>query len=590
MLERNQQVEVHEKEPLFNDVSLGLMHSRGILDEGESLDTFIEETVTALSDIDSSLHGESDIEFSDRVRQHLYDGVFVLGTPVMQSLRRTGEATAACTVLNVSDPSGKLDLNKFMRESSIALSDAVGTGYDLSGLEDPNEALLLMNDALDGLNDTLIGQNKRPVASMATLRADHPKIHEFIRTKRDADFARWRFNISVFVTEELFEKAEADSPWELKDADGNIVESISARTLLREMAESAWYCGEPGILFKDRIDQDNPTPQWEYTSTAPCAEVAMASGEACQFSYINVGNLLTEDDNPIDFDTKNFGYAVEDMTRLLDAVVEKTITNQGALGFPLVEAKRRIGVGITGFADLLVKLGHAYDSPEATVLATQISELLDYHSKLSSVNLAKVRGAFPAFQQSRFTDLEWVQRKYGRMTGIIPTDSWDELYATIHSDGIRHASTTSMPPTGTSSVLVNSSKSLEPNFDLLDNQGEPKAQVREALSRHPDQELAQYVLSHIIEHNGMVKDEAILDNMSWLKTARQLGYLAHLDIQVAFQQYLDESVSKTINMPAHATVDDVLTALTAAYKGGLKGVALFRDGCLQERTPTQVAE
>lgn len=564
---------------LYTQASEDLMRQRGIIQAGETVTSSLERTVGALVELDDELAGGRDEQFVHTVVDYVNDGTIVFGTPVMTNAGRPEAITAACTVLPVEVEQGRVNLQRFYADSEAALDKAVGTGYDLSGLERPAEALLELNGALDDINTRLLQHNQRPVASMATLRADHPGIVEFIRTKREADFSKWRFNLSVFLTEDLFEAASSGQPWELKDSDGKVVDTINADELLTQIADCAHYCGEPGILFKDRIDSDNPTPQWEYKSTAPCAEVAMAEGEACQFSYINVAELVSADGA---FDQEKFGSAVRTMTRLLDASVEHTVRNSHSFSLPLVEQKRRIGVGITGFADLLINLKMPYDAPDASHLAAQISEALDFHSKAESVTLAQQRGTFPAYGLSRFLDTEWVRRKMPYSTGAVSPDQWEALFAEMEQHGIRHASTTAMPPTGTSSAIVGSSKSLEPLFALTDHHGVVSRVVREALSRSDNPGIRE-VLGHITVAKAAMLDSEALDLVPYLRTARQVDSQAHLDVQAGFQSFLDESLAKTINLDNSATVGDVKAALWSAYTSRLKGITVFRDNCLAER-------
>lgn len=305
----------------------------------------------------------------------------------------------------------------------------------------------------------------------------------------------------------------------------------------------------------------------------------MAAGEACQFSYINVAFFAAA----TGFDTEGFGEAVRVVTRLLDASVEYTIRNHGALLLPLVAQKRRIGVGITGFADLLIRMGVPYDSRAAVDVAAQISELLDYHSKAESVELARARGAFPAFRVSRFLVPEWRARKLPRSTGVIAREDWERLLSAISHVGIRHASTTAMPPTGTSSEIVGSSKSLEPYFALTEQQGKVHRVVREALRNHPDQDVAAKILETLTDGESASLDSAALAHIPYLETARQISPWAHLAIQAGFQRFLDEAMAKTINLPESATPGDVLQSLWMAYRYHLKGLTVFRDNCLENR-------
>jgi len=564
---------------LYTSVSEELMQSRGIIRDNETIERSLSRAITALLDHDTTLYGTVDFGFQDDVIKLINKGVLVLGTPILTNAGRPRKAVAACTVLPIHTREGRVDLEQFYYESFNALDNAIGTGYDLSELDRPATALEELNEALNRINAKLLANNQRPVASMVTLRGDHPDVVNFIRAKRNVDFSEWRLNTSLFVDSGLFEAAAIDQLWQLKDHDRKVVGEIPTVELIREIADCAHYCGEPGILFKDRIDNDNPTPHWPYKSTAPCAEVAMAEGEACQFSYINLGILVNELG---EFDYNEFGQAVRILTRLLDASVEHTINQYDNIQLPLVQEKRRIGVGITGFADLLVRLKIAYDEPAAVVIAAQISEALDYHSKAESVELSKSRGPFPAYHVSRYLDPEWLRRKYPSSTGIIKHQDWEKLYGDIEKYGIRHSSTTAMPPTGASSIIVSSSKSLEPHSALTDQHGSLFWSVREAIetTTHLDTQRAMGELSIA---NAILSDSSLIE-LPYLRTACQIDADAHIAIQAGFQKYLDESVSKTINLKNSSTVDDVLSILWSAYYYRLKGVTVFRDGCLTERS------
>lgn len=572
---------------IYDEQTAELMRVRGMLQDGEGVEEALNRTIHSVCETDAYLMGKEEVDgsFLDRVRHFTSKGIFVFGTPVLTGAGVEGRVTAACTVIHLSTESGQVVNDRFYNESKAALDNAIGTGYDLSGVEDPVFALSVLNKTLDGINTDLVERHKRPVASMATLRADHPEILNFVSAKREADFSEWRLNISVFVTEELFDRAARGELWTLRDSQGAQAGHIEAADLLDAIADSAHYCGEPGILFKDRIDDDNPTPQWQYESTAPCAEVAMAAGEACQFSYINLGLLTATDisSGEVTFDQDLFTEAVRDMTRVLDAVVEQTIQNQSDISLPLVEQKRRIGIGITGFADLLVRLRIPYDDPRAIKLSGHISELLDYYTKRSSVELAKKRGAFPAFDESRFRDREWLARKMHNATGAVELSAWEELFEDIQTHGLRHASTTSLPPTGTSSTMVKSSKSLEPHFMLTAGEGVVYPSVEDTLANEEDQQLAVHVGGLIV--SSVVDLPAdIIEKLPYLKTARQISPRDHLRAQAAFQSFLDESLAKTVNLPEGSTVSDVRDILNDAYGLGLKGITVFRDNCLAQRS------
>lgn len=557
------------------------MKKRGILRDSETIDDALNRVLSALIAIDRELNGDRiDEAFEEKLIELVSDGSLILGTPILTNAGRASQVTAACTVLPIKLKNRKADYDFFSLRSYDMLGSALGTGYDLSTIDDPVEALIQFNHILNDIDMEFKKKNKRPVASMATLRADHPRILEFIRAKRNVDFFQWRFNISIFLSDALITAAKSKQMWPLKDNEGIVVGEINAAELIHEIAQCTHFCGEPGILFKDRLERDNPTPQWSYQSTAPCAEIAMAAGDACQFSYLNLANFVSD----ASFNTEKFAEAVHILTRFLDSSVEYTLKNQSEAGLdlPLVYEKRRIGVGITGFADLLIKLEIPYDDSNAILLTQKISELLDFHSKKSSVELAKARGKFPSYDNSRYLDPEWIRRKSSKMTRVIPSEDWDELYAEILQYGIRHATTTAMPPTGTSSTIANISKSLEPHFSFKDYSGDIISIIIDVVEKTFDPEQRTEVFAQL-NQNGTFSEEICL-HKPFLKTACQIDPSAHIAIQAGFQLFLDDSISKTVNLDQRATVSDILDIIYQSYEMGLKGLAVFRNNCLSERS------
>ncbi|MFC4018687.1 hypothetical protein ACFOW4_12155 [Micromonospora sp. GCM10011542] len=528
-------------------------------------------------DVDEKLNGGPDDEFREQVNSFISRGILAFGTALLANAGHSDDPTASCTVLRLPTAARSVDLATFAHVSYDALSRAVGTGYDLSELDRPDVALGALNATLDGINDQLVARERRPVASMATLRVDHPRIRDFIRAKRDVDFAGWRLNLSVFVTEALFVAAAQGRSFPLVDQHDRRVASVDAAQLIDEIAENAHHCGEPGILFKDRIDTDNPTPQWPYLSTAPCAEVAMAEGEACHFGYVNVAAMAREGR----LDTALFMTAVRVVTRILDAAVEMTVQHADDGLFALVGTKRRIGVGLTGFADLLISLRISYDSPEAVALARALAEMADFASKAESVLLAQQRGPFPAFRESRYQDPAWLRRKVKRSSGAVPAEEWEALFEAAGQHGLRHATTTAMPPAETPSAIVGSSTSLEPHLSLLDPTGHFPPAARAELVR-------QFGLATVLRFESDLggADQAVAGVAGlppYLRSAGHISPRAHLAVQGGFQSFLDESLSKTVNLPQSATVADVRDLLWMSYEAELKGLAVFRDNCLTSR-------
>ncbi|RKZ42518.1 MAG: hypothetical protein DRQ49_01540 [Gammaproteobacteria bacterium] len=570
-----------------------LMQERGIKRPNEKIEDVFRRVIVSLVHEDLQLDNTCTIDagFLEQLLFFTNKKIIVYGTQILTHVGREEAFTAgACTVLSPTDEHGEIDFESFAEVSRRALNMGIGTGYDLSRTHFSLNLLRRISSYLYEKDHELRNKNKRPSASMITLEATHPEILRFISAKNTADFSKSRFNISVFVTEELFERAQNNESWGLINSNGKMINTISAKYLLLQIAKSAHYCGEPGILFKDRFERDNPTPQWKYISTAPCAELAMAKGDLCHFSYINLAGLVNKYSNDLVFDFASFGKAVSVLVRLLDAAVQMTINNGNDIA-ELSSLRRRIGVGITGFASLLIKLDIPYASKEAIRLAEKISEYLDFHAKKASMLLAKRRGAFPAFMNSKYTEPEWVKRKHCHRTGILAEEKWEELYHNIQEWGMRNASTTVFPPAGTSSQIANISTSFEPYFSLVDYRMNDSGTLipvipeeiynslkRTKKSTHEIHEIVTHILDPASKH--MLSDLSIGAHFA---TARQIPPIYHLKMVVAFQKFADDGAAKTINMVNNTTVKEVYDMIWAAYRLGLKGFTVFRDGCLNER-------
>lgn len=550
---------------VYDDRARSVMRLRGLIAHDSSLEATLEHLIDRICEIDGALGGVDSMRFREALSNLIGDGVIILGTPILQNIGPGSGSAAGCTVLRPWNDSNMRRGSELLARASMMLSDATGIGFDLSALSHPSDALVSLNEHLGRVNEVLVGRSKRPVASMATIRDDHADLVSFIRSKRNVDFSHWRLTISVFVSDALILAAEQDQMWALRDKSGYVVSEMRARKVLREIAESAHYCGEPGVLFRDRLEADNATPAWNYVSTAPCAELAMAEGEACHFSYLNLGKLVT--DGQLDLD--RFEAAASCCTRMLDAATEFTIQGRGDL-LKLVSEKRRIGVGITGFADFLIKMRVDYRTPRARELAAEIAENLDYFTKRASVDLAQQRGPFQAIASSRYVDVQWVRRKLHGKKLQVQQSKWDSLVSDILTHGIRNSSTTSMPPSGTSSEIVGVSKSLEPYLTLRDTQGVLHKIFRD-LQENPKW-----------GEDALAQDARLLA-LPYVSLAKDIEPLSHVAIQAAFQSFVDDGISKTINMANACTADEVYDLLFLAFRHGLKGLSVFRDGCLSER-------
>lgn len=495
-----------------------------------SMDELSREFAARIAATDRAFGGPGG-DFEERLAEAITAGRIVPGTPLWRRILtgqvEAGSVGGACTVISYSK-SGS-------RERVLeALANGAGIGVDLSNEQDPVEALQALNEDILQLDHRLRADNRRPVACMATLSSRHPRVLEFMSMKRNADFMNWRFNISVRVADY---GAERDN-------------------LVKDFAENAHYCGEPGVLFWDRVDLMAATPTLRPESTAPCAEVALAEGEQCMFGYLNLVAYIREgqcDYKLLERDASLAARMLDNATQIcLDAVDDR----------PSWWQTRRTGVGAMGYADACIATGVRYGSADAVAFARQAAARLFIGASRESVQMARERGAFPLFKDSKFGDDTWVRRTYGRcLTEAASANpaALEELAEGIRRHGIRNSSCVAFPPTGNASELTGVSKSLEPRRTADD--------LRSGLGA-------------LHRYGALDGDPAV----TVLVTEDEVSPMQHVEVQAAFQAASIDAVSKTVNLPNHATIDDVQTIFDYAYRTGCKGITVFRDGCLSERS------
>jgi len=419
--------------------------------------------------------------------------------------------------------------------------------------------------------------NRRRGANMGILRVDHPDILEFISCKeKEGAFAN--FNISVAVTERFMQALKEDGEYELVNPrNGEVVKRLKAREVFAKIVEGAWRNGEPGVIFLDRINQFNPTPHLgKIESTNPCGEQPLLPYESCNLGSINLSHMVT-DDGQIDWE--KLERTVKLAVRFLDDVI--TVNK---LPLPQIEEAtlrtRKIGLGVMGFADMLIKLGIPYDSEEALSVAERVMEAIAYWSKEESVELAKERGPFPAFEGSIYTQ--------GKLPFPEPNSSsfdWAGLVERIKKYGIRNAATTTIAPTGSISIIAGCSSGIEPLFALaftrkhiLDEDSFPEINpLFEKVAR--ERGFYNLKIMRKVAETGRIQDmeEIPPDVRRIFVTALDIAPEWHVRMQAAFQRWTDNSISKTINLPFEATLEDVEKAILLAYELGCKGVTVYRD-------------
>ncbi|HSM75661.1 MAG TPA: vitamin B12-dependent ribonucleotide reductase, partial [Desulfobacterales bacterium] len=485
---------------------------------------------------------------------------------LMNAGRRLGQL-AACFVLPVED--SMEGIFGALRTAALIHKSGGGTGFSFSRLRPQNSNVGTTGGVDSGpvsfmkIFNTATEQVKqggtRRGANMAILRVDHPDILEFINCKQDPQSLH-NFNISVGVTDGFMRALEAGSAYDLLDPrDGRKTGSLNAAEVYTLMVERAWANGDPGIIFLDRINRDNPTPELgAIESTNPCGEQPLLPMEACNLGSINLARFVsTEAGTPaIDYETLKevIGWSV----RFLDDTIDVS-------RYPLpeitamVQGNRKIGLGVMGFADLLYQLGVPYNSEAALQIAAELMGFVQETAREASRTLARERGVFKNIDQSVFKG-----RKNGRL---------------------RNATTTTIAPTGTLSIIAGCSSGIEPLFALsfvrhvMDNdkltEVNPHFEKTAVERGFYSPELMERIAARgTIQGMAEIPEEV----RRVFVTAHDISPEWHIRMQAAFQQHTDNAVSKTVNLPHDASVADVRKVYDLAYELGCKGVTIYRDG------------
>lgn len=509
--------------------------------------------------------------FKQKLEIGFYEKEFVPSTTILTNAGRyEDKPLAACSVPSVDL---RRDLSKVKTIVDHYHNQGMGTGFNFDEVEDPVSTLLYLNDI--ALENAKNGKQDRPVGNMGLISINHPKIEEFIHAKdKEQKNKEWMFNISINLKEDFIAPLKNKRDYTLADG-----KKVNSNLLMNIIAESACSCGDPGIIFLERFERDNPTPHLgTYKSLAPCGEVALAEGETCQFSYINVSKFVKE--KQIEYE--KLRGTIDNVVRFLDDALEKSIENYGnKKSEDIMVQKRKIGVGICGFADLLIRLEMSYDSEEARNIAQDIMSFVNYNTKVASVKLAKERGAFPAFYHPETKMGEgYITQRYGGLESrTVSKQDWKKLDEEIQKYGIRHVSTTALPPTGRSSTIIGTSPSIEPLFSL-----ELTDLVKETLDKmlkergYPN-DFVNHVYEQVEQDECCGKIKNMPENVKAVfKTCLEISPEAHLTMVAEFQKFTDESVAKTVNVANNTSPQEVKEIYMKAYDLGLKGITVYRDG------------
>jgi len=504
--------------------------------------------------------------------------VWMPNSPTLMNAGRPLGQLSACFVLPVDDAlsNGKSGIYDTLRAMALVHQSGGGTGFSFSRLRPKNDVVrstmgvasgpVSFMKLYDASTDVVKQGGTRRGANMGILRVDHPDVLEFISCKDDLTQVT-NFNISIAVTDAFMRALEEGESYDLlHPRTGQPVDRLDARDVFRKIVHGAWKTGEPGVYFIDRANQYNPVPQLgSYEATNPCGEQPLLPYDVCNLGSINLGLFVKDGD----VDWARLRTAVHVCTHFLDNVID-------ANKYPLEEidalAKRirRIGLGVMGWADLLIRMGIPYNSEEGVALGRRVMQFVDEESKVESERLAEARGAFPAWEASIWgPDATAARSPDG--TRVRPARR------------LRNCNLTTVAPTGTISIIAGCSSGIEPVFAVafMRNQaGVLMPDVNEDFVRIAKDEgwYSDALVQRIAAAGHIHFDEVPAKWQRVFVTAHDVTPEWHIRMQAAFQEYTDSAISKTCNFPHQATADDVEQIYRLAFQLGCKGVTVYRDG------------
>ena len=537
----------------------------------ETVEELFHRVADAIAAADTHFDAQADIQATAAAFYQMMTSLdFLPNSPTLMNAGRPLGQLSACFVLPVAD--SMEDIFDAIKNAALIHKSGGGTGFSFSRLRakgstvnstggvasGPISFMKVFNAATEAVKQ---GGTRRG-ANMGILRVDHPDIMDFITCKNDTKEIT-NFNISVGLTEAFMAAVESGGSYDLVDpASKKVTGHLDARAVFNAIVDSAWRTGEPGIIFLDRLNRDNPCPsQGEIESTNPCGEQPLLPYEACNLGSINLVNHLKKTANGYALDREKLEETIRTAVHFLDNVIE---VNQ----YPLPEIDkvtkltRKIGLGVMGFADMLLYLGIPYNSDAGVAMAREVMELVQTIGHQASEDLAAIRGAFPLFGESTYKD--------GRP--------------------LRNATVTTIAPTGTLSIIAGVSSGVEPVFayayirNVMDSTHliETNDILKQALLQRGL--YSEALMQSIVEQGTLAHIEAIPEDMKKVFVcAHDVSPIWHVKMQAAFQSFTDNAVSKTVNFPNGATREEVAEVYRLAYELGCKGTTIYRDGSRDEQ-------
>jgi ribonucleoside-diphosphate reductase alpha chain len=558
-------------EPKLTVNALEVLKARYLLrDEKENIieapTQLFERVAKAIADVDKT-YGDDPTTGQKTFYEMMAKLEFIPNTPTLFNAGTSIGQLSACFVLPVGD--SLVEIFNTVKNMALIEQTGGGVGFDFSRLRPKGDIVRSTKGVASGpvsfmrifdtATEIIKAGGKRRGAMMGILRVDHPDILEFITAKQNPQFLS-NFNVSVAATDEFMKAIQADTEYELiNPRNKEKVKTLKAKVTWDLIARCAWGSGDPGIVFIDEINRHNPTPQvGRIESTNPCGEQPLLPYESCNLGSINLSKMVQ--DGKI-----NWGKlrdTVWNAVHFLDNVVDANVYPLKEIA-DITEANRKIGLGVMGFADMLIMLGIPYDSEEALKIGEQVMAFIEQEAHKKSREIAERRGSFPNFEKS----------------------IWKDKY-----NAFRNATVTTVAPTGTISIIAGCSSGIEPLFAvsfMRNVLSGARLFETNALFEETAKNRGFYsakLFEEIARTGSVQKIEGVPEDVKRLfVTALDIEPVWHIRMQAVFQKSTDNAVSKTVNLPNEATVEEVREIYDLAWKLKCKGVTIFRYGSKPEQ-------